>query len=113
MGYHSADMPTSNRYDPIFPTARISVLLILLLLAACTSAPISRAPEPEGAGNPEAAFSRGDYAQAARAWQQQALDAAPGRASALRVRAADAWLLGGNPAGAVDALSFHRAIPPD
>ena len=36
---------------------------------------------------------RRDFEQAARIWQQEAIEAPPAQAAAYRVRAADAWLL--------------------
>lgn len=51
-------------------------------------------------------FGRGDFAGAAEAWQQQALGAPPGEADALRVSAADAWLLANEPGRAEQLLGW-------
>jgi len=67
----------------------IAVLfLLLLLLSGCE------------------AFASGDYARAARIWQQEALQADAARAGSYRVRAADAWLLGNQPEQAKDLLKW-------
>jgi outer membrane PBP1 activator LpoA protein len=85
--------------------AAVPAMLFLLTLAACTGTG-SWTPEPEPAMSAEAAFAQGDFAQAALSWQREALEADPKRAGSLRVRAADAWLLAGKPAGATDALRW-------
>jgi uncharacterized protein len=70
--------------------------LCLVLLHACAGAP----PPPEAVAkpelSPEQAFAQGNYAQAARLWQQQSAAASEPNASGLRVRAADAWMLADN-----------------
>jgi outer membrane PBP1 activator LpoA protein len=91
-------------------------LLILLALTACTTTGSSRKPEPAQSPGAEVAFARGDYGQAARLWQQEALDAGRQRAGGLRVRAADAWLLAGKPGSAEDVLRWvdrKDLTPPD
>ncbi|MCU0988961.1 MAG: penicillin-binding protein activator, partial [Xanthomonadales bacterium] len=77
-------------------------------LAACSApGPVSGAkPEPAAASAAAAAFARGAYAEAATAWQREALDAAPAKAASLRVRAADAWLLAGRARDAQDVLRW-------
>jgi hypothetical protein len=84
----------------------VLALLILLALNACTSTGPTSKLEPDKSPGATAAFDRGAYEQAARSWQQEALDAGPGQASSLRVRAADAWLLAGDPGSAKNALRW-------
>jgi len=84
--------------------SRALSLFLVLLLAACAATETAWKPQPDAGA--ESAFSRGDYEQAARAWQKEALDAAPGRASSLRISAADAWLMAGDPANAQDQLRW-------
>ena len=99
-------MPISKRNPPITLAAALLAVWLSLWLSACGTTPDSWTAEPESTASAEAAFSRGDFQQAARSWQQQALDVGPERAAALRVRAADAWLLAGKPASATDALRW-------
>ncbi len=88
-------------------TRQLLTWLAVLLLASCGYAPTApeAPPQPPAAG-PDATqyFEDGQYAAAAAAWEEQAESAAPGQASSLRVRAADAWLLAGDPADG------HRAL---
>ena len=75
------------------------------LLVACAGpapAPGTPAATPPSA---EQLFASGEYEQAARSWQQQAMSA-PAQAAALRVRAADAWLLAGQPGRAQEILRW-------
>ncbi|MSQ99466.1 MAG: hypothetical protein EXR85_09275, partial [Xanthomonadales bacterium] len=93
--------PDSNRPQAM----RCAILaLCLALVHACAvtpPAPIAvEKPEP----SPEQAFAQGNYAQAARLWQQQSASASGSTASSLRVRAADAWMLADNLAQAEDNL---------
>ena len=74
------------------PWAITVLIFVLLGLSACQTSP--RAPDSVPVQKPDAeeAFAKGDYVQAARTWQKEALDASPGEAGDLRVKAADAWL---------------------
>jgi len=82
----------------------IAVLfLLLLLLSGCTT---SRSAPVVDFGGADEAFASGDYARAARIWQQEALQADAARAGSYRVRAADAWLLGNQPEQAKDLLKW-------
>jgi outer membrane PBP1 activator LpoA protein len=81
-------------------------LSMLVLLAACATPDWGPAAESPQRSNAELAFSRGDYAQAASTWQQEALDSDPAGAAKLRVRAADAWLLAGESGKARDMLRW-------
>jgi outer membrane PBP1 activator LpoA protein len=81
-------------------------LSTLVLLAACATPDWGPVAEPTPRSGAELAFSRGNYAQAASTWQQEALDAEPASAAKLRVRAADAWLLAGEPGKARDMLRW-------
>ena len=68
-------------------------------------ASVGRMSLPEGAPtDPEAAFYRGDYARAARAWEARAETTDPARAGSLWISAADAWALAERPDAARDAL---------
>ncbi len=81
-------------------------LLTLVVLTACTATGPASRQEPDKGPGATAAFARGEYQQAARSWQEEALDAGPRQAGGLRVRAADAWLLAGKPGSAKDALRW-------
>ena len=91
---------------PGTPITAMLFSLALLLVTACSTTGPGMAPAPDGTAGAEASFSRGNYEQAAKTWQQEALDADPGKASKLRVRAADAWLLAGNTGNAENALRW-------
>jgi outer membrane PBP1 activator LpoA protein len=88
--------------------SRLATLALVLLLSACagTGPAPDHGAAPTGAG--EAAFAGGDYRGAALAWQQAALNAAPGDAASLRISAADAWLLAGEPQKAEDLLRWIK-----
>lgn len=107
-------MPTCRRHDPFRRAAGLLASLAALWLAACAAPPTSWTPEADSTASAEAAFSRGEYGLAAQNWQRQALEAEPDRAAALRVRAADAWLLAGEPGNATDALRWvdREALSP-
>jgi len=73
-----------------------TILLAVLLLATtpgCTTSPQAPDVEQGYQGSAEQAFARRDFEQAARIWQQDAIEARPAQAASYRVRAADAWLL--------------------
>ena len=89
-----------NRLRPVL------ALLTLLVLTACSTTGPSSKPQADQSPGAAAAFTRGEYEQAARSWQEEALDARPGQAASLRVRAADAWLLAGNPGSAKNSLRW-------
>ncbi len=82
------------------------LLLIMLGLSGCRTSPRTPTPEPEAATVAEQYFRSGNYARAAQDWQQQALEVGPQEASDYRVRAADAWLLAGQPESAKDLLKW-------
>jgi len=82
----------------------LAACLLLTVLAACSAPEIKAPPEPVARSDAAAAFARGDYVAAARAWQDEALQAAPRQAAALQISAADAWLL------ADDAAAAERAL---
>lgn len=84
---------------------RFLAALMVLLLTACTAGP-SRLPGQDDSEDPGALFARGQYAAAAEAWQQRAVNTEAPVANSLRVRAADAWLLAGKPANAEDLLRW-------
>lgn len=81
-------------------------LLLVAVLAACATPDWGPATETPPRSSAEAAFSRGDFEQAANSWQQEAVDATPAQAAKLRVRAADAWLLAGQAENAQDMLRW-------
>jgi len=87
-------------------SVRIAAALLTVLITACSTTAWDVEPPAETAtvAQASAAFARGDYAAAAAAWESEALLAPPDRAAALRVSAADAWLLAGDVAGAEHAL---------
>ena len=80
----------------IKPLQTAIILLGILLLAAttgCTTSPRVPVVDRDFQGSAEQAFGRRDFEQAARIWQQDAIEASPAQAASYRVRAADAWLL--------------------
>ncbi|MEJ8569003.1 penicillin-binding protein activator [Elongatibacter sediminis] len=87
-------------------------LLVLVVLASCAGAPPPALDVP-AAEDPEAAFAQGRYEEAARAWQREAVTAPAVDADVLRINAANAWILAGQPAAAADALRWvsHEALP--
>jgi outer membrane PBP1 activator LpoA protein len=96
--------------------ARLLAVLVILVLTACSTTGPSWAPEQDRQTDGSALFARGEYGAAAEAWQQQALDAEPQLANGLRIRAADAWLLAGEPSNAENALRWvdrDSLAPPD
>lgn len=97
------------RPRPLLTLARCTMLCAAVLLAACSAI----TPAPRGAeveelepGDARQAYEHGEYAKAARLWQQEAVDAHPSTASRLRLQAADAWLLAGEPDAAEDLLPW-------
>lgn len=83
--------------------ALVPLVISAVLMHGCSTAPIT--PEADTTSG-KAAYSRGAYKQAAAAFQQDAMQAAPAEASGLWVSAADAWILAGETAQARDALSW-------
>ncbi len=82
-------------------------MALMLLLASCASTPTPPTPTtPQAAPNPQQAFDRGNYAEAARQWQSQAVTADAEEADALRISAADAWLLADEPGRAESLLRW-------
>jgi hypothetical protein len=87
--------------------ARCSLLLLgMSLLLSCAGTPPAPVADRSPAPDPEQSFAGGDFSRAARLWQQQALSATGPAADALRVKAADAWLLADQPAMAQDNLRW-------
>jgi outer membrane PBP1 activator LpoA protein len=83
----------------------LAALFLLLILASCATTPPPPQPKPSPtATTAQQAFSRGNYAEAARLWQAQATSAAEAEANTLRISAADAWLLADEPGRAEDLL---------
>jgi hypothetical protein len=89
-------------------TTLLMTTLLIAALAACSApGPVSVGKQETAAASAAAAaFARGDYVEAATAWQREALGAAPAEAAGLRVRAADAWLLAGRASAAEDVLRW-------
>ncbi|HMB60340.1 MAG TPA: penicillin-binding protein activator, partial [Xanthomonadales bacterium] len=83
-----------------------AVMASVTLLVSCTVAPPAPVEPVQPTISAEQAFSEGDYAQAALLWQQQAISASAAEAGALRVSAADAWLLASQPGKAEDNLRW-------
>jgi len=104
-------MPATDPSNTFFfkraPRGRALLLaacLPLALLTACSTPDFKPPIEQAARSDASAAFARGDYAEAARAWQAEAVQAPPEQAAALQVRAADAWLLAGSADSAQQAL---------
>ena len=81
----------------------VPLILSMLMLHGCGTAPIDT---DAGAQDGAAAYMRGSYEQAARRWQQEAMQASPDRASGLWISAADSWMLAGKPGQAEKALGW-------
>lgn len=114
--YHFAVMqvPVKKHAGPT--AARLFTLILVVALASCSTTGPSWPPQTDQLSDGETLFARDDFPAAARAWQQEALDSEPRRANGLRVRAADAWLLAGQPSEAEDALQWverRQLAPPD
>ena len=98
-----------ERHPKASRMANCLLLSAACLLAACTAA----GPAPRGVviedldrGDAQQAYDRGEFREAARTWQQEAIDADPPAASQLRLHAADAWLRAGNAKEAGDLLPW-------
>ena len=86
--------------------AAILLTLATLLLASCAGGPPSPDRKPGAQQSAEQAFASGNYEQAARLWQRDALSASGAEAGSLRISAADAWLLAGEEQWARDNLRW-------
>src|SRR5690606_19931445 len=73
---------------------------------SCASAPPPSPAAPQSAPDPQIAFDRGHYAEAARQWQSEALSTTPEKADEMRISAADAWLLANDPSRAEGLLRW-------
>jgi outer membrane PBP1 activator LpoA protein len=102
--------PLSRRTLPTNWVRKIALVMILLCLASCATAP-SPPPTAEPTANPQQAFDRGNYAEAAREWQSRAITAPADEANLLRLAAAEAWLLANEPERAESLLRWIN--PPD
>lgn len=80
--------------------------LLLTAISACTTSPRTPVAGQDHQGSADQAFARRDYEQAARSWQQEAIDAQAAPAASYRVRAADAWLLADRPTQAQNLLKW-------
>ena len=92
---------------PIHARAVLNLCLAALLgalLLGCQAPGGVDTSAGRGAADPEAAFYRGDYAGAARAWEAQAEATDPSLAATLWISAADAWALAERPDRARAAL---------
>lgn len=98
-----------QRPRPTIIIARSLLLCAAMLVAGCAaiSPPPERADVEERVpGDPRQAYDQGNYSEAARLWQQEAIDADAATASRLRLQAADAWLLAGDVDAAEDLLPW-------
>lgn len=100
-------MQAQHRFTSV--TIPCVLLCATVLMAGCAAI----APQPKRAdveerapGDARQAYDRGAYREAARLWQQQAMDAQPSAASQLRLYAADAWLQAGDPDAAEDLFPW-------
>lgn len=97
---------------------RMAVLLAIasMILVSCAGPPPAPDREPSASRGAEQAFAAGNYEQAARLWQRDALSATGAEAGRLRIRAADAWMLAGEQQLAQDNLRWvekSELIPQD
>lgn len=100
------EAPKSMQKPGLGENLKISACVLLLILSACAGTGSAPRPEQGDAVSAESAFARGAYRQAAETWQQEALDAEPQQAAGKRVRAADSWLLAGEPDRAKNVLRW-------
>lgn len=94
---------------PATVIARCLLLCTGILLAACsaiTPVPRGAVVEDRTPGQARQAYDRGEYRQAARIWQQNAIDAEPASASRFRLYAVDAWLQAGEGDAAEELLPW-------
>jgi outer membrane PBP1 activator LpoA protein len=87
-------------------TAGVPSILLILTLASCATSGTPWTPEQGQQSSAASSFARGRYEEAANAWQEEAMNAEPGQAASLRIRAADAWLLAKKPDNAEDTLRW-------
>jgi outer membrane PBP1 activator LpoA protein len=81
--------------------------MLLLLISCATAPPQQPAPtKPAEAPNPQLAYDRGNYAVAADQWQTLAVSAPADEAEVMRISAADAWLLAGEPSRAESLMRW-------
>jgi outer membrane PBP1 activator LpoA protein len=82
---------------PLQAASFFLTLLLLAVLAGCSTSP--RAPDGQQAvrDSAEQAFANREFELAARTWQQNAKQVEPEQAAHFRVRATDAWLLANRP----------------
>lgn len=93
----------------VFIALRCVLLCAAIVVAGCsaiTPQPRSAQVEERVPGDARQAYDRGAYREAARLWQLDAIDAEPSAASQLRLYAADAWLLAGDPDAAEDLFPW-------
>jgi outer membrane PBP1 activator LpoA protein len=106
MGYHFVPGTSGFAFMKRFPVIRIPLILLALAwLASCTTTGYEPVTDST-AISAEQAFNSGRYAQAARAWQQQASSAEADLAPGLWLNAADAWMLASEPDRARTALKW-------
>jgi len=86
--------------------ARCALLCATALLVACATTPPPSATQEGAPADAQQAYDRGAYRQAARLWQQQALDASPPEDSRLRLLAANAWLAAGEDDATEDLIPW-------
>ena len=79
------------------------------LLLSCAGTPPAPVIDSQAAPNPDQSFANGDYAEAARICSSKHWLASDADAGALRVRAADAWLLAEQPENAKDIYAGLRS----
>jgi outer membrane PBP1 activator LpoA protein len=105
-GNAPVELPGRRNHRPwrLLPT--LLCPLLVWLITACTTMEPPVAAEPARPSDAAAAYARGDYAEAAESWQREALNAPQKQASRLRVSAADAWLLDGEPENAQRLLRW-------
>jgi outer membrane PBP1 activator LpoA protein len=90
---------------------RLTAIFLTASLLSCSTTPPApdgdRAqPDPSYERSAEQLFADGQFDLAAAQWQQQAINASESEAARLRVAAADAWLLAGQPENARSLLHW-------
>jgi len=93
----------------------LQLIVLILVLSSCAT-PQAPAPVKEPVvESPQQSFDNGNYADAARLWQSSAVSATAEEADVLRISAANAWLLAGEPERAESLLRWinEPELPPD
>jgi outer membrane PBP1 activator LpoA protein len=90
----------------ILIVSSLALLCAFTIIPGCAPLPQRADVEERVPADPHQAYDRGAYREAARLWEQQAVEAPETQASTLRLNAMDAWLLAGETGTARDMLAW-------